>query len=60
MIPITVDITRETADAILVDDENLYHEVWLPKSLIRYRADVPAEAVEVEVPEWLAEREGLV
>jgi hypothetical protein len=58
MIPLTVDIIRETADAILVDDGD--RQVWLPKSLIRYRADVPAEAVEVEVPEWLAEREGLV
>jgi hypothetical protein len=58
MTTITVDILRETADAILVDDGDW--RLWLPKSKVEYDADIPAEAVEIRLPVWLAEKEGLV
>jgi hypothetical protein len=58
MTTITVDILRETADGILVFDGDC--RLWLPKSKVEYEADVPAEAVEIRIPVWLAEKEGLV
>ncbi|MDR2054495.1 MAG: hypothetical protein LBQ10_01285 [Desulfovibrio sp.] len=57
---ITVDIIRETADAILVTDSD--RRAWLPKSQIEYDTDAGAgdTAVDIELPVWLAEKEALV
>ena len=55
---ITVDILKETEAAILVTDS--VTEAWLPKSQINYDGEPGDKAVEVELPEWLAEDKGLI
>ncbi len=52
------EIVQETEEAILVDcgaDE----PVWLPKGQIEYDGERGDSDVEITVPEWLAEQEGL-
>lgn len=57
MVSICGDILQETEDAILVDCDG--EEVWLPKSQIEYDGERGDEAVDIELPEWLAEEKGL-
>lgn len=60
-IELSVEFVHETEKAVLVDDAG--SKVWIPKSLLdgwednaRERGDV----VEVSVPEWFAEKEGMI
>ena len=55
---IDVDILRETDDAILVTDGSV--EVWLPKSQIVYEGEAGDRNVEIILPEWMAEKKGLI
>jgi hypothetical protein len=49
---------RETDDAILVEDN--FATYWLPKSQIDYTEDpAPGERIDIEIPEWLAEKKDL-
>jgi hypothetical protein len=63
MVEITVDILRETDKAFLVSDGD--NETWLAKSQIEYDFDkidgeAPIENISLEVPLWIAEKEGFV
>ena len=56
LVEICVDLVRETAMAILVDPGD-GDEVWLPKSQIvdvETLPSIPANGVDIEIPEWLA------
>ena len=50
----------ETDGAILVEDDT--GKYWLPKSVIEYddRCFEKGDAIEVDVPGWLAEEKGLI
>lgn len=56
--PFTVQLIRETEASILVDHGA--GECWLPKSQIEYDDDAEeGDYMEVEIPIWLAEKEGV-
>lgn len=58
---LAVEFVRETENAILVKDGN--NEVWIPKSQVTYDEDLELKrglALEIELPEWLAEEKGLI
>ena len=61
-IEVAVEIKRETAKALLVDDSS--GEVWIPKSQIGNDPDdyedMIGETVTLEIPEWLAEEKGFI
>ena len=52
------DIVQETEDAILVDC-GADKPVWFPKSQIEYEGQRDDVDVEIRIPDWLAEQEGL-
>lgn len=56
-VVLTLEVLRQTAKAILVTDGDI--EVWLPKSQLEEWPAV-GKTGEIEVPEWLAEKKGLV
>jgi len=58
--PVELDgrIETETERAVLFDDGR--QTVWLPLSQISERDDHRDGTVTLEIPEWLAEREGLI
>ena len=60
-VEISVEYVHETNLAYLIKDGGL--EVWLPKAhstILTPTAPRPGEAVEMEVDEWLAMKEGLI
>ena len=58
-VELTVEeIIAETADAILVRYQDEEH--WLPKSEIDYTGQIYDKDVEIEMPQWLAEEQGMV
>lgn len=58
MIEISVTLVHKTERAILVEDGD--QEVWLPKSQIKFDAANAGETISVELPEWLAMKNGLI
>lgn len=56
---VTLDLELLYIDANAAKFSDGDSEVWLPLSLILFEGE-PGETVEVELPIWLAEREGLV
>ena len=52
---------QETDKAIMVsDDGDDGNAVWIPKSQVQQMEEVSGDIIEIEIPEWLAEREGLI
>lgn len=63
MTELTLHLHAETDKAILVSaDGERRTAVWLPLSLIEVTREEwrPGAVIEVECPEWLATREGLI
>lgn len=58
MFTVCGDIVQETEDAILLMCAG--EKVWLPKSQIEYVGERDDTNVEVTLPDWLAEDQGLV
>ncbi len=57
MTTINADILAETGAAIKIGTEGAI--CWLPKSQIEYFGEVGDIDVEIEMPEWLAEKNDL-
>jgi len=58
-VEITVEVIKETELAVLVTDGD--EEVWLPKSHIETDEDfISGVAIEIAIPEWLANEKGLI
>ena len=58
-VTLTYDrIVRETEAASLYEFDGV--EVWLPKSQVEDSPSTTDEGGEIELPEWLATRNGLV
>ena len=58
-IEITVFVKYQTAGAILVHNLNSV-EVWIPKSQIEADGEIKEGKIEIEIPEWLALKNGLI
>ncbi len=59
MADLSLEVVRTSAVAVFVSDGDI--DVWLPKSHIVYDEELEAgRCIEFKVPEWLAEREGLI
>lgn len=64
LIEICVEIKKTTQGAVLVDDGD--DEKWIPRSLIEHddalcwTDDAIGEIIEIEIPEWFAEKEGFI
>jgi len=54
----TCRIVHETEKAFLVDDGS-GKEIWIPKAKVLDFVDMPGDAVELTVPEWMAKEKGL-
>lgn len=61
-IEIACKITRSTANAIkiYVEAPGGAKEVWIPKSQISDEVEENGQTTAIFIPEWLAEREGIV
>ena len=63
LIDLTLELRHETARAYLVSDDGK-SEHWLPKSMVEMGDPVglntTSEVREFTMPEWLAQREGLI
>jgi len=60
-----LEYVHQTHDGLLVYDDSQQEEVWLPKSEIEYDSDeldvaTPGDIIELNIPEWLAKKEGLI
>lgn len=53
-------VVKETSAAILLETDD--GKTWIPKIMVVDPADTweEGEEVEIEVPEWFAEKEGLI
>ena len=56
---------NQTDKAILVSEDDPDEGIWLPKSQIEYDENEidcadKGEEIEIGIPEWLAEQEGLI
>lgn len=61
LIDVTVSLHHQTEKAILVsDDGDEKKAVWLPLSQIEVTETKKSGIVEVALPEWLAEKKGLI
>lgn len=59
LIDLTLELRHETAMAYLVSDDGK-SEHWLPKSQVELGSSVARGVFEFTMPEWLAEKKGLV
>jgi hypothetical protein len=61
-VELAVEVHRQTPAALIVWDAGV--SVVLPKSQIEYEGDYDqleeGDVIEIEIPEWLADREGLI
>ena len=57
MTTINADILAETGAAIKIEAEGVI--CWLPKSQVEYFGELGDTDVEIEMPEWLAEKNDL-
>jgi hypothetical protein len=55
---ICTETEAETAQAIRYDIDDNY--VWIPKSLIHDSYENEDGTITIQIPEWFAEKEGLV
>ncbi len=53
-VDLACELRHETAKAFLIFDGD--KEVWIPRSLAEY----DAQSQTLTIPEWLAQREGLI
>jgi hypothetical protein len=53
-------IERETPFAVLFHTGDKDTAVWLPHSQIKVDDTGPGDVITITIPEWLAEREGLI
>ena len=55
-----LEYQAETAHAICVRVEDDERDIWLPKSQIEWDGEAErGDVIAVDMPEWLAEQEGL-
>lgn len=57
-IEITCDVLRETDKAYLVHNGEI--EAWIPKSQVSDESESLGEITSIFIPEWLAEKSGLI
>ena len=59
MVEVDVEYVRQTEMAVLfkTEDEN---EVWIPKSQIKDKAKTPHGTFCITIPEWLANKNGMI
>lgn len=57
-VELELEIVSELDKAIVVSDGEIQH--YLPKSMIAYTLDPNEEITNIQMPEWLAHKKGLI